>query len=56
MAAQLSVASAIDGIAWPGIPGIDGAALLAILFQLEQSQWWPAPALARRRPPRGGAR
>src|SRR5215210_4427186 len=34
------VNSSIEGIVWPGIPAPNGAALLAILFQLEQSQWW----------------
>ena len=37
--------SAIDGIGWPAVPGREGASLLAVLFQLEQSQWWPAEKL-----------
>lgn len=32
--------SAMRGIAWPAIPDITGNILLALLFQLEQSQWW----------------
>lgn len=41
------VNSSIEGIVWPGIPAPNGAALLAILFQLEQSQWWTPEALRR---------
>mgnify|MGYP007063420485 CR=1 FL=1 len=37
--------SATDGIGWPAVPGREGASLLAVLFQLEQSQWWPAEKL-----------
>ncbi len=37
--------SAIEGIGWPAVPGREGASLLAVLFQLEQSQWWPAEKL-----------
>lgn len=40
--------SSIDGIVWPAVPEPQAAALLAILFQLEQSQWW-SPAELRRR-------
>ena len=32
--------SAIAGIEWPAIPDSRGAAILAILYQLEQTQWW----------------
>jgi hypothetical protein len=45
---HLAVNSAIEGIAWPGIPAANGAALLAILFQLEQSQWWTPERIAER--------
>jgi phenylacetate-CoA ligase len=48
MTAGPSVNSAIAGIAWPGIPAANGASLLAILFQLEQSQWWAPEDLLRR--------
>jgi len=34
--------SAIEEIDWPALPGRGGAPLLSVLFQLEQSQWWPA--------------
>jgi phenylacetate-CoA ligase len=47
---SLAVNSAIDGIVWPGVPAANGAALLAVLFQLEQTQWWtPERILARQR-------
>ncbi len=42
---DLQVVSAVEGISWPGIPAANGAALLSILFQLEQSQWWSAERL-----------
>ena len=45
---SLSVNSAIEGIAWPGIPAANGAALLAILFQLEQTQWWRPERIVER--------
>ncbi len=45
---DLRVASAIEGIAWPGIPAANGAAMLGILFQLEQTQWWPEERLLER--------
>ncbi len=34
------IKSALPGVRWPGIPSPQGAALLALQFQLEQSQWW----------------
>jgi phenylacetate-CoA ligase len=48
MPPSLSVNSAISGITWPGIPAVNGASLLAILFQLEQTQWWAPEQLLRR--------
>ena len=30
----------LPGLAWPGLATQHGANLLALLFQLEQSQWW----------------
>jgi phenylacetate-CoA ligase len=39
------VASAVEGIDWPGIPAPKNAAMLAVLFQLERSQWWSADRL-----------
>ena len=37
--------SAIEEIDWPALPGREGAMLLSVLFQLEQSEWWPAEKL-----------
>jgi phenylacetate-CoA ligase len=34
--------SCVPGIAWPGLPTAAGAAMLALQWQLEESQWWPA--------------
>ncbi|MBI0535687.1 phenylacetate--CoA ligase family protein [Roseomonas sp. KE2513] len=45
---EFTVHSAVDGIAWPGIPAANGAAMLSILFQLESSQWWPEERLLAR--------
>ncbi len=33
------VRSSLGGVAWPGIPSRAGASLLALQFQLEQTQW-----------------
>lgn len=35
-----AVRSAVEGIAWPGIPEDSSAQLLATCFQLDRSQWW----------------
>ncbi len=40
--------TSVDGIDWPAVPGQRGSALLAILFQLEQSQWWTAERILDR--------
>jgi len=40
--------SSIDGIAWPPLPGGEAAYLGALMFQLEQTQWLPADAIAAR--------
>jgi phenylacetate-CoA ligase len=40
--------SALPGVAWPAIPANDAAAALALLFQLEQSQWLSAESLRER--------
>jgi phenylacetate-CoA ligase len=37
--------SAASGIAWPALPRTRNAKLLALLYQFEQSQWWPAEKL-----------
>lgn len=38
--------SAIRGIEWPAFPDAHTARLLALLWQLEQSEWWSPAALA----------
>lgn len=40
------VRSAVNGVVWPGLPANPGALLLALQFQLEQTQWWPPEQLA----------
>ena len=37
----MTIRSSIEGLGWPAVPDHRGAGVLAILFQLEQSQWWP---------------
>lgn len=37
--------SSVKGLAWPAISNQNGNILLALLFQLEQSQWWPPERL-----------
>ena len=37
--------SSVPGIVWPAIPEMNGTILLTLLFQLEQSQWWPPERL-----------
>lgn len=43
--AELWLRSAIPEIVWPALPDQQGAALLAMLQQLEQSQWWSPQTL-----------
>jgi len=38
--------SVLPGIAWPAVPSPHGAAALALVYQLEQSQWLPPERLA----------
>ncbi len=38
----------MDSIAWPPLPGGEAAYLGALMFQLEQTQWLPADAIAVR--------
>ncbi len=40
--------SAVSGIEWPALPAPAGASMLAVQFQLEQSQWLSAEELRRR--------
>lgn len=37
---EIPINTVIEGIDWPALPSTIGAARLATLFQLEQSQWW----------------
>ena len=37
--------SASEALLWPALPGDRGRALLSILYQLEQTQWWTAEEL-----------
>lgn len=39
--------SSFAEVAWPAIPAPYSAGILAVLFQLEQSQWWSADDLRR---------
>ncbi len=39
--------SAVHGILWPAVAAPAASQLLAILHQLDQSQWWPAADLRR---------
>ncbi len=40
-----TVRSAVQGVAWPGIPEDSSAQLLAACFQLDRSQWWSPDTL-----------
>ncbi|MGO8865172.1 MAG: phenylacetate--CoA ligase family protein [Alphaproteobacteria bacterium] len=43
----LSFRSEVEGIEWPALPAPGNAAVLALLFQMEQSQWWPPEEIRR---------
>lgn len=45
MAEPWRIASATPGFAWPGLPHPTGQAVLGVLQQLEDSQWWPPERL-----------
>lgn len=40
-----AIRSGVAGIEWPAIPSPRGAQMLAMLYQLEQTQWWTAERL-----------
>lgn len=40
-----SVRSSVPGMIWPAVPTPAGSLLLALQFQLEQTQWWPPERL-----------
>jgi len=37
--------SSVAGLTWPAMPGGAATNLLALMYQLEQSQWWPPESL-----------
>lgn len=43
--------SSVVGVVWPALPDARTSSLLALLWQLEQSQWWPAAELRRQQRP-----
>ncbi len=42
-----NIISSVTGIQWPALPSPGGAARLAVLFELEQSQWWSEKKLRK---------
>ncbi len=44
--AVLPIETPMTGIGWPVVPHGRGALILSLLYQLEQSQWWPAETMA----------
>lgn len=44
-ASQLTPTSSFRSVAWPAMPSAGGAAVLALQYQLEQSQWWSPEVL-----------
>jgi len=45
MLPMLKAKSGVPGVSWPGIAGPVAARLLALQFQLDRTQYWPADAL-----------
>src|SRR5215510_8204829 len=43
----LPIETMISGIGWPVVASAPASAVLAMLFQLERSQWWPAEVMRR---------
>ncbi|HLJ21790.1 MAG TPA: hypothetical protein VKU84_16410 [Stellaceae bacterium] len=35
----------IEGIAWPALPSVEAMNLLALVYMLDRTQWWPAERL-----------
>ncbi len=44
----LAPISATAGVVWPALPGKAATKALALLYQFEQSQWWPPEVLRER--------
>ncbi len=42
------IRSQMLGVSWPAVPSQRGAQLLAMQYQFEQTQWWPAERLIER--------
>lgn len=49
MAPVLLPRSSVNGISWPAILPPPASVLLALQFQLEQSQWWSAVNIFRQK-------
>ncbi len=47
-ATALSFRSASNNIVWPALPELFGAAMLALQYQFEESEWWPAETMLER--------
>jgi phenylacetate-CoA ligase len=45
---EMPIISSVEGIRWPALPAVAAASRLAVLFQLEQSQWWPLEKIRQR--------
>ncbi len=45
---DLAPISATAGLVWPALPRPEATKALALLYQLEQSQWWPPEVLRER--------
>jgi phenylacetate-CoA ligase len=43
---QLRLQTSVSGVAWPSLPGPAATQLLALLYQLEQSERWPREQIA----------
>jgi phenylacetate-CoA ligase len=43
-----ALASSLPGVLWPTLPQPAGTQILALQYQFEQSQWWPAAVLQAR--------
>ncbi len=41
--------SSVPGLAWPGLPGTARVTMLALQYQLRQSQWWPPDVVREHR-------
>ena len=40
--------SALPGVRWPAVPDAAASRMLALQFQLQQSQWWPPEVIEKR--------